>query len=66
MITIVYPTYIPAIYKLVDRICRKNSSKILFLLNNKEGYYIITSIDPFQKEQLLEQLTKYSSLFRLF
>ncbi len=65
MITITYPTQLPALHKLVDRICRKNSAEILFTLLNSEGYQLVTTIDPSKEEEVIHALFRYSSLFQL-
>jgi hypothetical protein len=65
MITILYPTYLPAAYKLVDRLCRQYSAEIILEFSDQEGYQVLTSIEDYKEEEVLEHLARYSSLFRL-
>ena len=65
MITVLYPSYLPAVYKLVDRICRQYSSEIVLEFSDEDGYQLLTSIEDYREEQVLEYLSRYSSLFRL-
>ena len=65
MITVLYPTYLPAVYKLVDRICRQYSSEIVLEFSDQEGYQLLTSLEGYREEQVLEHLSQYSSLFHL-
>jgi hypothetical protein len=65
MITILYPTYLPAAYKLVDRLCRQYSAEIILEFSDQEGYQLLTSLEGYREEQVLEYLSQYSSLFHL-
>ncbi len=65
MITVLYPTYLPAVYKLVDRICRQYSSEIVLEFSDQEGYQLLTSLEGYREKQVLEYLSRYSSLFHL-
>ena len=65
MIIVLYPTYLPTVYKLVDRLCRQHSSEIVLEFSDEDGYQLLTSIEDYREEQVLEYLSRYSSLFRL-
>ena len=65
MITVLYPTYLPAVYKIVDRVCRQYSSEIIVDFTDLEGYQLLTSLDECREEEALEYLSRYSSLFSI-
>ena len=65
MITVLYPTYLSAVYKIVDRVCRQYSSEIIVDFTDLEGYQLLTSLDECREEEVLEYLSRYSTLFHL-
>jgi len=65
MITIIYPIQLPAVHKLVGRLCRTHSSEILLTLLNEEGYQLVTTLPKNKGEDIHRRLSHYSCLFRL-
>ncbi len=63
MISVVYPIQLPAVHKLVDRLCRKHSSEIIFTLLDEEGYRLITTLPASKQEEINHSLFRYSCLF---
>jgi hypothetical protein len=66
LLIIMYPTYLPSVYKLVDRVCRQLNTEILLDVIDHEGHHLMTGIPRSKYSLVANRLYKYSSLFSIF